>query len=964
MAPVIVEYLNDHDIYTEKYGKKTIVLTLVGSFYECYCTKTRGPNLHEISNMVNIIVTRKDKSNPIVSIDNPYMSGFPMVSVQKFITLFVNNGFTVVIKDQIIENGKIIRKVTNIISSGTYVENVKTDSNNIVCIYLEQEIQKNGRHLLCSGMSAIDVSTGKTIVHEAVSSQYDEKMAIDEANRFINTINPTELIIYTSDGSVPDALQLDNFNVVLKTSLPKKMDIPSNQNIVLAKIYKTVGMLTPIESLDLENVSYARTSFIALLEFIYSHNEYILNKIEKPVHFINNKHMLLGNNAIQQLNVIAYENHTGIRSLFDVVNNTSTAMGHRMLKENIVSPFIDSKQLNAIYDYTDIFIKKNLYTAIEANLNCITDIERSYRKIIMSTLGPSELLYLTTSLCEATKIYNILIKEFPHESFMPSKDTLTKLTNLSLYSLNMFNQVELAKYSFSNFTGAIHNIGIYKDIDKYRNQIQSGNDLYNDLCQILNEYMADTKSKSKICVKKNDRDGNYLVLSKPRLEMLKKNLQNVESIKIKDVDIKIADLIYDTNNKNCAKILLPVSDITDEDSQKLIVELSKKYFIENLKHIANEFGDAIYDINKFIAYVDFIKSNAKSAVKNNYKKPIIDTNIAGDSYVKCKQLRHPIIERIIDYEYVPHDIAIGQDIKGVLLYGINSSGKSSIMKAIGLSIIMAQAGLYVPASDFTFRPYSMLYTRITGDDNLFKGQSSFVVEMLELKAIMTRANSSALVIGDEICRGTEVISANAIVAATIIKLNKLKSSFVFATHLHEIATMKCITELKNVKAFHISVQIDPKTHSIVYDRLLKEGHGESIYGVIVAKHIIHDFDFIENAEKIKNDLLKSYDGISSGVKSRYNASVVVDECRLCGKQNKQMHISELESHHINQQKDCVNGFVLDKPHIKKNSSANLAILCASCHDALHSGSYSIYGYKMTSNGKALHVKKDGVEAYV
>jgi DNA mismatch repair protein MutS len=150
--------------------------------------------------------------------------------------------------------------------------------------------------------------------------------------------------------------------------------------------------------------------------------------------------------------------------------------------------------------------------------------------------------------------------------------------------------------------------------------------------------------------------------------------------------------------------------------------------------------------------------------------------------------------------------------------------------------------------------------------------------MVELKAILRRANSKSLIIGDEICRGTEHVSGSAIVASAIINLSKANASFILATHLHEISTMERITKLENVKSFHLSVEHDKKTDSLIFDRKLREGSGEPIYGVTVAKYIINDADFIETANEIKNEILKTHGTLIPDKKSRYNAEVYIDEC--------------------------------------------------------------------------------------
>ena len=151
-------------------------------------------------------------------------------------------------------------------------------------------------------------------------------------------------------------------------------------------------------------------------------------------------------------------------------------------------------------------------------------------------------------------------------------------------------------------------------------------------------------------------------------------------------------------------------------------------------------------------------------------------------------MRHPIIERLpFSPEYVTNDITLGKDSKdGILLFGTNACGKSTLMKSLGVSIILAQAGLFVPCTSFTFNPYKTIYTRIWGNDNIFKGLSTFAVEMSELRTILKQSNQNSLILGDELCSGTESTSALSIFAAGLERLHEIGSSFIFATHFHEI----------------------------------------------------------------------------------------------------------------------------------------------------------------------------------
>jgi DNA mismatch repair protein MutS len=157
--------------------------------------------------------------------------------------------------------------------------------------------------------------------------------------------------------------------------------------------------------------------------------------------------------------------------------------------------------------------------------------------------------------------------------------------------------------------------------------------------------------------------------------------------------------------------------------------------------------------------MDISITHAKNAIDFCYTRPIVDSN-APKAFIQANNLRHPIIERIqTQIPYVPNTIELGLDKDGWLLYGINASGKSSLMKAIGLNIIMAQAGSFVPCESMRFYPYQYVFTRISGADNIYRGMSSFTVEMTELRNILMRCNENSLVLGDELCAGTEALSA-------------------------------------------------------------------------------------------------------------------------------------------------------------------------------------------------------------
>lgn len=293
---------------------------------------------------------------------------------------------------------------------------------------------------------------------------------------------------------------------------------------------------------------------------------------------------------------------------------------------------------------------------------------------------------------------------------------------------------------------------------------------------------------------------------------------------------------------------------------------------------------------EWIAQLDVSVSCALSAYRYGLTRPAIVQTPKDESFLQMIGVRHLLVEQQ-GIDYIPNDIVMGDreyvdlpypqtvmldprvhdgaDIHGVLLYGINSSGKSSLMKSIGISVILAQAGFFVPAKAMKFTVFDGLYTRIQSRDNVAKSLSTFGVEMLELNTIFDKANAKTLVLGDEISHGTETLSAVAIVASTVIELAKKKSLFLLTTHLHQLSLVKELSLLRQVVSLHLSVHYDEKTDLLVYDRMLRAGRGSSIYGLEFAESLHMNKSFLENAKRLRNDLAKEYDLLEANHKKKY-----------------------------------------------------------------------------------------------
>ena len=375
--------------------------------------------------------------------------------------------------------------------------------------------------------------------------------------------------------------------------------------------------------------------------------------------------------------------------------------------------------------------------------------------------------------------------------------------------------------------------------------------------------------------------------------------------------------------------------------QTKMSKLCQIKFREIIKDYDDKYMNVLVKISEFIGYLDFIKSNSKTSFKYGYCRPIINNKLDNKSFINSENLRHPIIEKIhTSIEYIPNNVDIGENMYGMLLYGVNAVGKSSYMKSVGLAIIMAQAGLYVPASYFEYYPFKQLFTRISGNDNIFKGQSTFAVEMSELRSILKRADKNSLVLGDELCSGTETISALSIVSAGVITLEKIGCCFIFATHLHQLSSMNKLKELKHIRNYHMETIYNNETGELIYNRKLKHGSGNAIYGLEVAKAMDLDKEFIQLADTIRKDILQ-IDNIINNKKSQYNQDVIIDICKICGNKAEEVH-------HIKPQRDADKNNMIGIYH--KNITHNLITLCHKCHQQVENSDLEINGYKQTSEG--------------
>jgi DNA mismatch repair protein MutS len=235
-----------------------------------------------------------------------------------------------------------------------------------------------------------------------------------------------------------------------------------------------------------------------------------------------------------------------------------------------------------------------------------------------------------------------------------------------------------------------------------------------------------------------------------------------------------------------------------------------------------------------------------------------------------------------------------------------------------MSIILAQSGFFVPCSSFVFKPYKEIFTRILGNDDIFKGLSTFAVEMSELSCILKSANKNSLVLGDELCSGTETTSALCIFTAGVMMLHQKNTSFIFATHFHEVIENQEIKNLERLELQHMVVKYDTEKEILIYDRKIRKGAGNKLYGLEVCKSLSMPQEFLHIANRLRCETQPT---ILNSDQSRYNSNKIRYKCEFCD------NIAS-EIHHMKPQEDAVDGFI-GSHH--KNHKANLCSICKECH---------------------------------
>lgn len=707
------------------------------------------------------------------------------------------------------------------------------------------------------------------------------------------------------------------------------------------------------------------------------------------------------------------------------LNRCVTAMGKRRMRYQLTHPTSDVAWLEREYALVD-WARPHDTSDLRKRLGTVRDLERMARQLTTRRLYPSMMYHLYQSLCAVCEVNEMIwsLEKSTETSSLDECVPLDVIQDLCRRMNAVWNwEMCQGANTMSSWEDILFHPGVSRELDAITEQQRTVQHTLIQWQQDLGKLVMECGQGSKIPTASSgqgskiptacgggggnapadatdyikwhetDKGGISFQITKKRGIILKKALAN--TIALAETTPSLKQSIAGTVPIHDIRL---VSATTANDEIEFPALSAARNTLLKLKEQFKTTQESVFRATldtmnqddtytilmqcaEYVAQLDVILCKAHVSNTYHYVRPILsdgdDDGCANEgggapSFVRAEGLRHVLIEHIQTQElYVTNDVSLGvsesdgnadPSPSGILLYGTNAVGKTSLIRALGICVIMAQAGWYVPCTRFVLRPYRAIFSRILGNDNLFKGLSTFAVEMSELRLILNQADAHSLVLGDELCSGTETESALSIFAAGIQWLKKSGASFLFATHFHEIIRYEEIQSLMldqkevsgpgHVCLKHMSVIYDRASDSLIYDRRLQEGPGNRMYGLEVCKSLHLPPEFLEMAYTIRNKY-HSMDGggALSHPTSHYNVKKVRGMCEMC-----QMSLGE-EIHHLQPQQHAdKDGFI---GHFHKNHVANLMSICETCHDKIHKHEQledTVMVRKKTTKGKYVLTK--------
>ncbi len=893
-------YKDFYDTYSKKYGPNTCVYLMVGKFYELYATFKNemtpvASSVKRATEIMNILLKEKQLDDGSIEL----WSGVPEQSLHKFAQTLTREGWTVVVVDQVKESGEIIDRVAaRILSPGTHVEIANQDRMSIAACWIDSSYH----------ISILDLTTGEVI-------SYSSKHA-DEILHMLQVYTVKEMIIasHLDEGTIRS---LFSFNGTLQFTSQKNFvyfEDSFRREEYFRKLFRIRTLLPVRPSLSLTGVEDTlEKALCVLLRFVEDHFPQQAERLTLHQLYSPKQYMRLSNNILEQLNVITSSKQ---RSLLTLIDRTCSAIGKRALRERILRPITNTKELEKRWEQIDFVSSFDKKTIVERELRQLYDLPRLHFKISSGSITHADVLQLFWTYTSSS----VILKTLRNTPLACPIDLEERIEEYVEHMKRLLDEEKASCREKGEFVGCLTPISgpnalVYEV--KIEAKLNSWKQTWSQFCK-----EAGISHESFQCVRKGDTE---VCWEGPR-----------SFAKIINAKVKTTTLLtnVETDSKKSGPLVIGSDQCNEIFSQMLSLwNKHEKKHAEEMKAVCDDLWDMVKGFTKaweeWLGCVDCSLSLASIATELDWCRPSLGNGL------QATGLRHPLLETIATrMAYVKHDVSLGDgNPNGWLIYGVNASGKSSLMKAVGIACILAQAGSFVPATSFTLCPYDAAYSRIWNHDNLWAGLSSFAVEVTELRDILQNATQNSLVLGDEVCSGTESTSATALVASTLEHLDKQKTHFLFATHLHDLMKIPGFLPRPGIAVWHLRVERTPDG-KLIYDRRLQPGAGSSSYGLEVARAMGIPFDILERAHDIRRGLEGSV-AANEAPKSSWNAKLQRQACEVCGS----IVVRDLEVHHLTPRADG-----------GSNQLRNLAVLCESCHDKHHNGEIEIGQLVQTSEG--------------
>ena len=803
-SPMMQHYLD----MKEKY-KDCILFYRLGDFYEMFFEDAIN-----VSKELELTLTGKECGQE----ERAPMCGIPYHAADSYIAKLIANGHKVAICEQLEDpkfaKGMVKRDVIRVVTPGTVIEaNLLEDKKNnyIMSIY------KNGIYY---GLTSCDVTTGDLRTTE-IKETNNFSALLDEISKY----SPAELVVNPMmyDCSEEIAKIKERFDVYI-TRLEEK-EFTDNYEALMVK-YKIVDdEEKPVEDLSKYMLSVAATN--ALFTYLLDTQKNNLDHINKIIIYSVTKYMSLDINARRNLEITEKLRDKAKKgTLLWVLDKTSTAMGGRLLRRWLNNPLIDvskiNKRLDAVAELKDNIILRG---DILDNLKKVYDIERLAGKISYGSANGRDLISLKSSAKQLPEIKKILsqAKSSLLTELYSELDTLDDVYDI-------IDKTIVDEPPISVKEGGLIKLGYDEEIDKLKTATTDGK---NWIINLEAEEREKTGIKG-LKVGFNKVFGYYI-------EVTKSNISLVPDRYIRKQTLTGGERYITEELKNLENQIL--------GAEEKVVNLEYNVFVEVRDKIEAQI-ERVQKSAGIIATLDCLCSLATVAEDQNYVRPEVDES----GVLDIKDGRHPVIEKILPSgSFVQNDTYLDEsENRLAIITGPNMAGKSTYMRQVALITLMAQIGSFVPASYARIGVVDKIFTRVGASDDLSMGQSTFMVEMMEVAQILKEATANSLVILDEIGRGTSTYDGLSIawaVAEYISDKEKCGAKTLFATHYHELTDLE--NKLEGVKNYSIAVK--EKGEDIIFLRKIVKGGTDESYGVHVAKLA----GVPQTVTKRANEILKS-----------------------------------------------------------------------------------------------------------